>query len=319
MPIFYTVRRLIRPLSERRDVRLIGLAVITLFIGAALFSLTEHISYGLALYWALVTGATVGYGDISPHTTAGRVVAALVIVTTIPLVAAAFAVFAGTAVVNRLRRILGMETHMPAQPYTVVYGAHPIVPRVLAELDRAGDPVVLVAPTKPTGTQDEVVHLAADPCEEGVVARSEPARANRALIACTDDSDTLIVAVAVHSLAPDLEVYALTQSRRVARALHELGITYTLAGDELLGHTIALSLETPEAGGLLLQIVDSESYCLRERPVDDAFVSRPLSEARATAGLLVMGIARNGKVDLGVGSDPVLAAGDKLIVLDALK
>jgi hypothetical protein len=32
----------------------------------------------------------------------------------------------------------------------------------------------------------------------------------------------------------------------------------------------------------------------------------------------VLGIARDGHVDLGVGDDPVLSAGDTLIVLDAL-
>jgi voltage-gated potassium channel len=118
---------------------------------------------------------------------------------------------------------------------------------------------------------------------------------------------------------PKLEVYALTQSPRVARALQELGVGHTLASDELVGHTLAKSLETPEAGDLLLQLVDTENYRLGEREVDQTLVSRPLSEARATAGSLVLGIARDGHVDLGVGNDPVLSAGDTLIVLDALK
>jgi len=190
---------------------------------------------------------------------------------------------------------------------------------VLEELKHAGDPVVLVAPAKPAGAPRDIELLVGDPTEEGIVQRSEPTRANRALIACTDDSDTLVIAVAVHSLAPKLEVYALTQSPRVARALKELGVTHTLASDELVGHTLAKSLETPEAGDLLLQLVDTETYRLGERPVDPAFVSRPLSEARATAGSLVLGIARDGHVDLGVGDDPVLSAEDTLIVLDALK
>ena len=213
-----------------------------------------------------------------------------------------------------------METHLPDKPYTVVYGTHPVLPRVLDELQRAGDEVVLVAPAKPAGVHREDFELlVGDPCEEGVVGRSEPARANRALIACTDDSDPLVVAVAIHSLAPQLEVYALTQSPRVARALQELGVKHTLASDELVGHTLAKSLETPEAGDLLLQLVDTENYRLGERAVDEALVSRRLSEARATAGSLVLGIARDGHVDLGIGEDPVLSAGDTLIVLDALK
>jgi len=320
MPIFLVVRRLFRPLGRYRELALVMTAVAIVFSGAGLFSLTQHISYGVALYWAITTATTVGYGDVTPHNTAGRLIAAGVMLTTIPIVAAVFALVAGAAVVARMRRILGMETRLPTHPYTLVYGTHPVLPRVLEELQRAGDPVVLVAPAKPAGVHREDFELlVGEPTDEGIVARSEPARANRALIACTQDSDTLVVAVAVHSLAPKLEVYALTQSPRVARALHELGVTHTLASDELVGHTLAKSLETPEAGDLLLQLVDTDNYRLGERPVDQALVSRPLSEARARAGSLVLGIARDGHVDLGVGNDPVLSAGDTLIVLDALR
>jgi voltage-gated potassium channel len=319
MPIFIVVRRLLRPLRGYREVALISLAVAIVLIGAGLFSLAEHVSYGTALYWSITTATTVGYGDVTPHTTAGRVIAAGVMLTTIPIVAALFALVAGASVLARMRRLLGMDTHLPKQPYTLVFGTHPVVPHVLEELRRAGDPIVLVAPTKPAGKADDVEFIVGDPSDEGIVQRSEPARANRALIACTDDSDTLVVAVAIHSLAPDLEVYALTQSPRVARALQELGVKHTLASDELVGHTLAKSLETPEAGDLLLQLVDSESYRLGEKPVDEALVSRPLSEARAAAGSLVLGIVRDGHVDLGVGNDPVLSSGDTLIVLDAHK
>jgi voltage-gated potassium channel len=269
MPIFLVVHRLSRRLGRYRELLLLASAVVIVFIGAGLFSLAEHISYGIGLYWAIVTATTVGYGDVTPHNTAGRVIAAGVMLTTIPLVAAVFALLAGASVLARIRRLLGMDTELPRQPYTLVYGTHPVVPRVLEELQRVGDPVVLVAPATPAGVHREDLELlVGDPCEDGIVQRSEPTRANRALIACTEDADTLVVAVAIHSLAPKLEIYALTQSPRVARALQELGVTHTLASDELVGHTLAKSLETPEAGDLLLQLVDTETYRLGERPVD---------------------------------------------------
>lgn len=320
MPIFLAVRRFLHPLSRYRELALISLALAIVLIGAGLFALSEGVSYGLGLYWSITTATTVGYGDVTPHNTAGRVIAAGVMLTTIPIVGAVFALVAGASALARIRRLLGMETHLPPGSYTIVLGTHPVVGHVLDELRRTGDDVVLVAPAQPGGVHHEDFEMVVgDPTDEAVVQRSEPARANRALIACTEDSDTLVVAVAIHSLAPDLEVYALTRSPRVARALQELGVTHTLAADELVGHTLAKSLETPEAGDLLLQLVDTSTYRLAERPVDDALVSHRLSEARATAGSLVLGIAREGHVDLGVGDDPVLASGDTLIVLDALK
>jgi voltage-gated potassium channel len=264
-----------------------------------------------------MTATTVGYGDVTPHNTAGRVIAVGVMLTTIPIVGTVFALIAGASALARIRRILGMDTRVPKQPYTVIFGSRPIVPHVLNELARARDPVLLVASARPPGLPRGVEFLAGDPTDDHIMRHSEPARANRGVIACTTDADTLVVAVALHHLVADLEVYALTQSPRVARALDELGVTHTLASDELVGHTLAKSLETPAAGKLLLQLVDTETYRLGEQPVDAAFVSRPLSQARATAGALVLGIMRDGHVDLGVGDDPVLAADDRLIMLQA--
>lgn len=315
MPIFIAFRRLFHAANRYQVMALLALAVLIILVGAMLFSIVEGISFGTALYWSIVTGATVGYGDITPHTTAGRVIAVGVMVTTIPIVGAVFALVAGASALAQIRRVLGMATHLPTQPYTVIYGSHPVVPRVVEELQRAGDPVVLVSPSRPAGIPRHIEHIAGEPGDEGTVEKSGPERANRALIACTEDTDTLVVAVALHHFAPDLEVYALTQSPRVANALSELGVTHTLASDELVGHTLAKSLETPQAGGLLLQLVDNETYQLHETAVDDEYLLRPLSHARAVSGGLVLGIARGHQVDLGIFDDPVLVEGDRLIVL----
>ncbi|HWD65567.1 MAG TPA: ion channel [Solirubrobacteraceae bacterium] len=249
-----------------------------LLAGAAGFSLTDHVSYGTGLYWALTTATTVGYGNVTPANTASRIVAAVVMLTTIPIVGAVFALGSGAAAVSRIRRMLGMDNHLPRRPYTIVFGTHPVVARVLDELVGTDDQAVLVAPDKPAALDPKVHFLAGDPTDEAIIRRCDLSRANRALIACTADADTLVIAVAIHTLARDLEVFALTHSSSVARALHELGVTRTLSSDELVGHTLAKSLETPQAGDLLLSLVDSTRYCLRQTPVEADLVSQPCRE-----------------------------------------
>jgi voltage-gated potassium channel len=318
MSLFLIAARVVGTLNRNRIHALLGIALAIILIGAGAFALTQHVSYGLGLYWAITTATTVGYGDVTPHNSAGRIIAAAVMLTTIPTVGAVFALVTGAAALTRIRRMLGMDNHLPRSPYTIVFGSHPVVPRVLDELVKTGDPTVLVAPDKPPGLDEEIHFLAGDPTDEAILRRSDLSRANRALIACVHDSDTLVIAVAIHSLAPDLEVFALTQSPAVARALHELGVSETLASDELVGHTVAKSLETPQAGGLLLSLVDSTRYRLKETPVDAALVSMPLSRVRATGGKLVLDITRDQHVDLGVGDDPVLQAEDHIVVLEAL-
>ena len=49
-----------------------------ILLGAAGIAYTEKISFGDALYFSFITGLTIGYGDITVKTAAGRVIAVLI-------------------------------------------------------------------------------------------------------------------------------------------------------------------------------------------------------------------------------------------------
>lgn len=54
--------------------------VITIFIGAGLISIAENMKFDDALWWSYVTATTVGYGDISPSTSIGRIIASILMI-----------------------------------------------------------------------------------------------------------------------------------------------------------------------------------------------------------------------------------------------
>jgi len=51
-----------------------------IFVGGLFFSILEDSSFGDGLYWAIVTVSTVGYGDISPESTSGKMLAVILII-----------------------------------------------------------------------------------------------------------------------------------------------------------------------------------------------------------------------------------------------
>lgn len=56
-----------------------------IFVGATVYSIAEGVDFIDSLWWAFVTSTTVGYGDISPITTAGRIAAVFLMLTGIGL------------------------------------------------------------------------------------------------------------------------------------------------------------------------------------------------------------------------------------------
>ena len=55
----------------------VALFVIVVLVAGALFALFEGKDFFQSIWWAVVTGFTVGYGDIAPVTLGGRVVGTL--------------------------------------------------------------------------------------------------------------------------------------------------------------------------------------------------------------------------------------------------
>ena len=77
-----TLRR--KPLTPRRAAVIIaGYTTLVTFAGAVIARLTDHKdfdSFGDALWWALQTVTTVGYGDVVPSSGTGRIIGAFVMI-----------------------------------------------------------------------------------------------------------------------------------------------------------------------------------------------------------------------------------------------
>ena len=67
-----------------------------------------------AFYWAVITMATTGYGDVTPKTEVGRIVAMVASVAGISTFTALVSLLAENFISSSMRRMMGMHKFPPA-------------------------------------------------------------------------------------------------------------------------------------------------------------------------------------------------------------
>jgi voltage-gated potassium channel len=94
---------------------------------------TDFPTVGIAIWWAVVTFTTVGYGDVVPTTTVGRVVGGLVMVFGITFISLITALITSALVAREQSRRAEAEEAEEA--------AHPPTHEVLARIERRLDAI----------------------------------------------------------------------------------------------------------------------------------------------------------------------------------
>jgi voltage-gated potassium channel len=103
-----------KPLTVRRAARIIAsVTVVVTIISGVLIHFTDPKNFpniGDGLWWAIQTVTTVGYGDLVPASTLGRLVAALVMLVGIGFLTVITASITSTFIETARRRIEGTAT-----------------------------------------------------------------------------------------------------------------------------------------------------------------------------------------------------------------
>jgi voltage-gated potassium channel len=124
------------------------LAFVVFLGGAEAFATVENRSLAIGMYWAISTMTTVGYGDVTPHTTAGRIIAAIVMLVGIGFVAVVTGAIAQRFIATEGTVTKGAEVISGEEAVT-----HAKLDDLAARLDRLE--AFFVARDQPTQRTDE--------------------------------------------------------------------------------------------------------------------------------------------------------------------
>lgn len=205
-----------------------------------------------ALYYAMVTMSTVGYGDIVPTTAEARLFTISVIVLGVAIFATSLTAVIAPLVSQSLQRIINRKgTDMKRENHFVVIGNTPLAVNTWRELARRGRAVTRVLREAPDETQKEDVDLVVgDPSMTDTLREAGADKAEAVLAMMADDSENAFCVLAVRELGAGVRtVAAVNDARHLGRVKlvqPDVVIAPQVFGGELTAMLLSGEQVTPE-------------------------------------------------------------------------
>lgn len=200
-----------------------------------------------ALYYALVTMSTVGYGDITPQTAQAKLFTISIIILGVAVFATSLTAVIAPMVSNSLQRIVNRKgKRMKREHHFVVIGNGSLAINTARELARRGHPVTRVlrkASDEMDGRESDVDIIVGDPSSTEVLLQAGAHKAEAVLAMMVDDSENAFVILAVKALGGKARTVAAVNDAahlsRVKLAQPDVVISPQVLGGELIAMVLS--------------------------------------------------------------------------------
>ncbi|HET9819479.1 MAG TPA: voltage-gated potassium channel protein [Rhodanobacteraceae bacterium] len=200
-----------------------------------------------ALYYAMVTMSTVGYGDVTPQTTEAKLFAVSIIVLGVAVFATSLTAVIAPLVTRGFQRIVDRKgPRMLRENHFVVIGNTPLALNTWRELARRGHPVTRLLRQEPesklSGDVDAVI---GEPSDADVLRKAGADKAQAVLAMLDDDSENAFVVLAVRELGGSARIVAaVNDAHHLARV--KLVQPDVVIAPQILGGELAAMLLSGE-------------------------------------------------------------------------
>jgi voltage-gated potassium channel len=199
-----------------------------------------------ALYYAVVTMSTVGYGDIFPQTAEARLFAVSIIVLGITVFATSLGAIVGPVIGGGIQRIIDRKgKRMERQNHFIIVGNTSLARNTYHEMQQRNLPVTLILSEAPAaeGELADADVVIGDASSVDVLRMAGAAEARAVLAMRADDSDNAFIVLAIKDLEGSAKtVAAVNDSKnysRVKRVQPDMIIAPQILGGELLAMALA--------------------------------------------------------------------------------
>lgn len=311
------IKSLLQDLPDEIYKASIGIMVLIVAGGITvhLFELADNpafINYTDSIWWAIVTVTTTGYGDITPQTGWGRLVAGAMMLAGIVVISLLTASISSILVSRKIQTQRGLMT-IKAKNHIIICGYYQTLPRVVRSITTSspGTPVVLLNDFEQDGidiilsefSKSGVQFVRGNQSSEVFLEKAQIKTA-RAVLILPDkshhksgtrlDEMTLMTVMSARQMNPDVKIFAHVSDPDLIQHLKRAGVDGFLLSDEFSGEMMASFILQPGTTQTVKAMLSLEKDTqLKTREIPRTLVGKTygdlLTHFKAEHNLLVIG------------------------------
>ncbi len=230
----------------------VTLLLVIFTIGTMGFHLVEGWNLLDSFYMTLITVTTIGYQEISPLSTAGRLINIMIIVMGVGTVAYTFAAFTQFIVEGEVQRIVGrrrLDKKITAMKDHYIICGHGRIGTLISKELQGGDRNFVVVDSDPqavhSGEHGLMPHLVGDATNEDVLIKAGLQRAKGLIATASSDVTNVYITLIAKEMNPDIFVLARAETEDSIRNLKRAGADKVISPYMIGGRHMANILMKP--------------------------------------------------------------------------
>lgn len=296
-------------LLERRKIiiSMVLLHVITL-IGVFGFMVTEKLSFFDSLWLTIISMLTIGYGDLSPVTTPGKLLTLLIIPVAIGLATYMLAQFAGAIIggklSNEMRSLKMNQKIKELNHHIIVCGFGRVGEQVLNQLKQENRQVIVIEKNKEVieGFPDELLFVEGNATEDDVLIQAGVDRASGVVVTLPNDADNVFITLTVKGINPKIYTVVRAEKDFSEEKLYRAGADKVINTSNIGGKRMAMAITKPISVDYVDTILHdyNSDYHIQEvtLKLNSSLINKTLTKAkiRENFGVNIVAIKRGREI-----------------------